>query len=76
LVTDDWLVVKGSGGSIYSLGDASATKWAPTAQVASKQGSYLAHHFHDIAALEPERQKLMAEGQDPSKIVQQLPPFR
>ena len=33
---------------MYCLGDASATKWAPTAQVAVKQGKYLASFFNDL----------------------------
>jgi NADH:ubiquinone reductase (non-electrogenic) len=37
IVVDDNLKVKGCDG-IYALGDATATRWAPTAQVASGQG--------------------------------------
>jgi NADH dehydrogenase FAD-containing subunit len=40
LDVDDWLQLKGADG-IYALGDVSATKYAPTAQVASQQGSTL-----------------------------------
>jgi NADH:ubiquinone reductase (non-electrogenic) len=47
LVVDDQLRVKGTS-DMFALGDASATKWAPTAQVASKQGSYLASVFNEI----------------------------
>jgi len=39
---DDHLVMKGSDGSIFALGDCTSTPYAPTAQVASQQGSYLA----------------------------------
>lgn len=50
VVVDDTLAVKGTDG-IFALGDASATKWAPTAQVASGQGRYLANYFNSIARL-------------------------
>ncbi|KAJ3312529.1 NADH:ubiquinone oxidoreductase [Blyttiomyces sp. JEL0837] len=75
LVTDDWLLVKGSGGSIYCLGDASATKYAPTAQVASRQVAYLAQQFSMLHQLEPQIESLKAQGQDPTPILKQIPPF-
>lgn len=76
LVTDDWLVVKGSPSqSIYALGDASATKWAPTAQVASKQGAFLAHQFNKLHQLESEKKRLQDEGKDPAGIFSQIPQF-
>ncbi|KAJ3414195.1 NADH:ubiquinone oxidoreductase [Chytridiales sp. JEL 0842] len=75
LVVDDHLIVKGSEGTIYSLGDASATKYAPTAQVASSQGAYLAEHFKRLATLEPEMERVKAQGGDPESVVQALPPF-
>lgn len=49
LAVDDWLQLSGAQG-IYALGDASATKYAPTAQVASQQGKYLARLFGQLAA--------------------------
>lgn len=61
LVVDDYLRVKGSE-SIYALGDASATKqvlsivynhrFPPTAQVASRQGEYLAEIFNEHGRLD------------------------
>ncbi|KAJ2960011.1 hypothetical protein NQZ79_g4634 [Umbelopsis isabellina] len=51
LDVDDWLQLKGADG-IYALGDVSATKYAPTAQVASQQGKYLARLFGQLAARE------------------------
>ncbi|KAI8847726.1 hypothetical protein BC829DRAFT_418184 [Chytridium lagenaria] len=76
LVTDDRLMVKGSGGSIYAVGDASATKWAPTAQVASRQGAYLADHFQRLHLLESEKKtNLTAKEGDSLSIVESLPPF-
>ncbi|KAI8921506.1 pyridine nucleotide-disulfide oxidoreductase-domain-containing protein, partial [Entophlyctis helioformis] len=51
IVVDDYLLVKGTQ-DIFALGDASATKWAPTAQVASRQGWYLARMFNTMGKLE------------------------
>ncbi|KAJ3256095.1 NADH:ubiquinone oxidoreductase [Chytriomyces hyalinus] len=76
LVTDDWLVVKGSPrGSIFALGDCSATKWAPTAQVASRQGAYLANLFGHLATMKREKAKLEDEGKSPVDVIHTLPPF-
>lgn len=41
--------MKGTDGSIFALGDCTATSYAPTAQVASQQGAYLARCFHQMA---------------------------
>ena len=60
LLVNDFLVVEGTEG-IWSLGDCSATKFAPTAQVASQQGTYLARLFNTMArtnALEAEIESL------------------
>ncbi|KAJ3288352.1 NADH:ubiquinone oxidoreductase [Rhizoclosmatium sp. JEL0117] len=75
LVVDDWLAVKGSKGSIYALGDCSATKWAPTAQVASRQGAYLAEQFAQLYALKREKSKFVEEGNKPEEFLQKLQPF-
>lgn len=51
-----------------SLGDCSATKYAPTAQVASQQGTYLARLFNTMAqtnALEAEIESLKAQAPSP-----------
>jgi len=50
LTVDDHLVLVGSNGSIFALGDCTATSYAPTAQVAAQQGHYLARMFAQIAA--------------------------
>ncbi|KAI8902703.1 hypothetical protein BC833DRAFT_572148 [Globomyces pollinis-pini] len=47
LMVEDTLMVKGAQ-DMFSLGDASATKWAPTAQVATGQGQYLATIFNEL----------------------------
>ena len=39
----------GSNGSIFAIGDCTATQYAPTAQVASQQGAYLARVFKQMA---------------------------
>ncbi|CAO3670957.1 hypothetical protein G6F70_005443 [Rhizopus microsporus] len=51
LVVDDWLRMAGAK-DIYALGDCTATKYAPTAQVASQQGKYLARVFAQLHATE------------------------
>ncbi|CAO3614067.1 unnamed protein product [Cunninghamella echinulata] len=64
LAVDDWLCLQGSE-SIYALGDATATKYAPTAQVAAQQGKYLARVFHQMAhcdKLEAELQHVSEEN--------------
>ena len=50
LVVDDFMAVKGTS-NIFALGDASATKYAPTAQVASRQGRYLGTFFNELGLL-------------------------
>ncbi|KAF7729451.1 NADH:ubiquinone oxidoreductase [Apophysomyces ossiformis] len=51
LAVDDWLRLQGSE-DIFALGDATATKYAPTAQVAAQQGKYLARVFAQMAEAE------------------------
>ncbi|ODQ68231.1 FAD/NAD(P)-binding domain-containing protein [Nadsonia fulvescens var. elongata DSM 6958] len=47
LIVNDFLVVEGAEG-IWALGDCSATKFAPTAQVAAQEGAYLANLFNQM----------------------------
>ncbi|KAJ3369455.1 hypothetical protein HDU91_007199, partial [Kappamyces sp. JEL0680] len=54
LVVDDFLRVKGAQ-NMYALGDATATRWAPTAQVASGQGKYLAKVLNEVGQNTPEQ---------------------
>ncbi|KAJ3089834.1 NADH:ubiquinone oxidoreductase [Physocladia obscura] len=72
LVVDDCLIVKGTkDGSIYALGDCTKTRWAPTAQVASKQGVYLAKQFTQLHEIEQERAKYkLAHGGSDAGFVQ------
>ena len=55
----DFLRMKGAD-SIYALGDCTATSYAPTAQVASQQGAYLARMFNLIGKGEHLRKDLKA----------------
>ena len=48
LTVDGHLRVAGADG-IFALGDCTATSYAPTAQVASQQGAYLAKFFNKLA---------------------------
>jgi len=41
--------MKGAEDSIFAIGDCTSTAYAPTAQVAAQQGSYLARQLHLIA---------------------------
>ncbi|PCH42023.1 NADH dehydrogenase [Wolfiporia cocos MD-104 SS10] len=49
ITVDEHLRMAGTDGSIFAIGDCSATSYAPTAQVASQQGAYLARIFAQIA---------------------------
>ena len=51
LEVDEHLAVKGADG-IFAIGDCAVTKFAPTAQVASQEGSYLAKHLAALARTE------------------------
>ena len=51
LAVNEYLVVDGTHG-IWALGDCSATKYTPTAQVASQQGTFLARLFNSMAQTE------------------------
>ncbi|KAG1220839.1 hypothetical protein G6F68_021088 [Rhizopus microsporus] len=49
---------------IYAFGDATATRYAPTGQVASQQGKYLARYFKQLyirQALEEQLKKGLGE---------------
>lgn len=51
LIVDEHLRVSGAD-NIFALGDCTATSYAPTAQVASQQGAYLAKFFNRLAKKE------------------------
>ncbi|KNE66277.1 hypothetical protein, variant 1 [Allomyces macrogynus ATCC 38327] len=48
LVVDEYLRVAGMP-DVWALGDCTATAFAPTAQVAAQQGTYLARQLNDLA---------------------------
>lgn len=48
LLVNEYLVVEGTS-DVWALGDCTATKYAPTAQVAAQQGVYLAGLFNQLA---------------------------
>jgi NADH dehydrogenase FAD-containing subunit len=50
----------GAGDSIFAIGDCTVSSYAPTAQVTSQQGAYLARQFAQIAKKEALEAKLSA----------------
>jgi NADH:ubiquinone reductase (non-electrogenic) len=50
----------GSGDSIFAIGDCTSSSYAPTAQVASQQGNYLARQFAQLAKKDAIEEKLAA----------------
>ncbi|KAI9451849.1 hypothetical protein F5148DRAFT_531490 [Russula earlei] len=49
ITVDDHLRMAGTDGTIFAVGDCTSTQYAPTAQVASQQGVYLARMFKQLA---------------------------
>ena len=53
ILVDDYLHMLGApSGSIFAIGDCTASSYAPTAQVASQQGAYLATVFKNLSRRE------------------------
>ncbi|KDR70250.1 hypothetical protein GALMADRAFT_255137 [Galerina marginata CBS 339.88] len=71
IVVDDFLRMKGTDGSIFAIGDCTATSYAPTAQVASQQGAYLARILHRMAKKDTLSHRL---EKIESEIAQGVPP--
>ena len=70
IVVDDYLSMIGADG-IYAVGDCTATSYAPTAQVASQQGMYLAQMFGKLgqkAKLERQLAEQRTAGAEPQEI--------
>ncbi|KAL4080088.1 hypothetical protein V8B97DRAFT_2002561 [Scleroderma yunnanense] len=66
IIVDNYLRMPGAP-SIFAIGDCTATSYAPTAQVASQQGAYLARMFKLIAkkdTLENKLESLNATSDD------------
>jgi NADH:ubiquinone reductase (non-electrogenic) len=68
LAVDDHMVVAGSNGSIFAFGDCTATSYAPTAQVAAQQGTYVGRMFNQMA----ERDLLQAKVAELKKMKEDL----
>jgi NADH:ubiquinone reductase (non-electrogenic) len=79
-LTDFWLdnlVMKGTDGSVFAIGDCTASSYAPTAQVASQQGAYLARVFKQLAKRDELEAKLLAGGDvDESRAKRQMAKYR
>lgn len=73
LTVDDLLRLQGTEG-VWAVGDVTATKYAPTAQVASQQGKYLARVFNQLAVREELEKQVnaMAEGPEKDKAVRKV----
>jgi NADH:ubiquinone reductase (non-electrogenic) len=54
----DHLRMDGTDGNIFAIGDCTATSYAPTAQVASQQGAYLARLLGQMAKRDLVEEKL------------------
>lgn len=55
ILVDDYMRIKGAN-DIYAIGDCTFSKYAPTAQVASQQGKYLASVFENLARIDEGQQ--------------------
>lgn len=60
ITVDEYLRMAGTDGSIFAVGDCTATSYAPTAQVANQQGRYLARVFEQLAKRDALQQRLQA----------------
>lgn len=65
LLVDDNLALLGAEG-VYAVGDCTATSYAPTAQVASQQGIYLASIFQKLGQKTKLERQLAALRADPT----------
>ena len=54
----------GSDGTIFALGDCTSSQYAPTAQVASQQGAYLARVFKQFAKRDALLEQISAAKQE------------
>jgi NADH:ubiquinone reductase (non-electrogenic) len=75
ITVDDHLRMAGSDGTIFALGDCTSSQYAPTAQVASQQGVYLARLFKQFAKREALLEHISAvkqEGASTASLEKQL----
>jgi NADH:ubiquinone reductase (non-electrogenic) len=74
ITVDDGLRTKGAK-DISAIGDCTATSYAPTAQVASQQGAYLARVLHQLAkkdGLEKELKKLEGLDEERARVRKEI----
>lgn len=60
LLLKDHLRLAGTDGTIFAVGDCTSTQYAPTAQVASQQGTYLARMLKQLAKRDALLEQIMA----------------
>ncbi|KAH9960635.1 FAD/NAD-P-binding domain-containing protein [Russula dissimulans] len=75
ITVDDHLHMAGTDGTIFALGDCASTQYAPTAQVASQQGTYLARLFKQLAKRDELLEQIEAvkfEGANTERLEKQL----
>ncbi|KAI9457622.1 NADH dehydrogenase, partial [Lactarius psammicola] len=64
ITVDGHLRLAGSDGTIFALGDCTTSQYAPTAQVASQQGAYLARVFRQFARRDALLEQISAAKQE------------
>ena len=62
----DHLRMAGTDGTIFALGDCTSSQYAPTAQVASQQGAYLARVFKQFAKRDALLEQISVANQEGS----------
>ncbi|PIL27017.1 hypothetical protein GSI_10156 [Ganoderma sinense ZZ0214-1] len=72
ITVDECLRMAGTDGSIFAVGDCTATSYAPTAQVASQEGAYLARLLGQIAKRDELEQRVEALAAAPDVDKQEL----
>ncbi|KAH8996223.1 FAD/NAD-P-binding domain-containing protein [Lactarius akahatsu] len=75
ITVDDHLRMAGTDGTIFALGDCTSSQYAPTAQVASQQGAYLARMFRQFAKRDALLEQVSAakqEGTNTESLEKQL----
>jgi NADH:ubiquinone reductase (non-electrogenic) len=71
----DHLRMAGTDGTIFAVGDCTSTQYAPTAQVASQQGAYIARMFKQLAKRDALLEQIMTvqkEGGSTESLEKQL----
>ncbi|TFK83106.1 NADH dehydrogenase [Polyporus arcularius HHB13444] len=71
ITVDECMRMVGANGNIFAIGDCTATSYAPTAQVASQEGAYLARVLQQIAKKDELEARLKALQTAPEPEVQE-----